>query len=461
MDQVFEIVKKLPNKELQVRRIGEHRTLPCPKCGENVPGCYGVRTSPNKPIGQMGLGIPCPKCGTSTIEVSVTKRGESIKVKETGEEYDMFSRVKAAEDRAKAMIKAAAADKDDLSLLPELAEATAQYGDELKVANPKSDELWKPYELAVSSYCTLIESGRREFVEPLARLTLRCNNIAKYDLMQAMRHAYSLIERYRCDVPPALMALIGIESALLDLSFDRMFYDDVEKRMEEDMLSCIEDFESLCAYDRAEFPYVASDGWNYILNHRRRNGAKGASTAARKTIAAIRDARKDGAPEDRDQLIRMATCYRFIASDSEKTYRDMIKDTKCWSDPLFLAIADFTFAEHVYITITLDDEHVSSLRSPKVISEAVKRLDEAISIMEAKDDVKDWAYILPQSYLVRGVLAKNADDKKLACYYAMFFYMVGHVGRNHVFETLMAAATTEEFGSPLQKWAMGQLGTPS
>jgi len=459
MDPVFEIIKELPNKDLQVRRIGGRRTCPCPSCGENVAGCYSVRTSPRKPVEQLGIVIPCPECGTFTIDVSEKNGREVKKVKETGAAYDEFSRVRAAHERLKAAKEAVGdGDKTDLSLLPPLAEAAGGYAKELSTADPLDPSEWMPYRLAVSTYCTLIESGRTEYVEPLARLSLECNSIAKYELMEQMRHAYLLIRNNRDKVPPALYSDLMIEQALLMSVFDSMFLDDPDKFLEDSIRFDIEDFESLCPHDRAEFPYAASNGWYYILKRRRRNGAKNASTAARKVIAAIRDARMNGAPEDREQLLRMAMCYRAIVSDKEKTYRDMIADAKHWSDPLYLAIADFTYAEHVFSLTDEDSGYDLSSIPPEARSKAVKRLDEAIEILETVDDLKGFAFILTKSYLYRGILAERPADKKMACLYAEFFYMTDQSRHEYILETLMAVSATEEPGSPVHKWAMARLG---
>lgn len=459
MDPVFEIIKELPNKDLQVKRIAERKTYHCPSCGENVTGCYGVRTSPRKPVSQLGICIPCPSCGTFTIDVSVKNGKEAMKVKETGADYDLFARAREADTRMRELMKAADG-KDDPALTLQLAEAAARFADELKIADPRNSDLWQPYRLAVDSYCKLIESGRTEYVEPLARLTLRCNSIAKYDLMATMNRAYILIHQNERKVPRALFRGLMIERALLRSSFDRMFLDDPDEFLEDSIRTEIEVFESLSAQDRAEFPYAASNGWNYILNSRRRRGAKNESTAARKVIAAIRDARKEGAPEDREQLMRMAICYRAIVSGKEKTYKDMISDAECWSDPLYLAIADYTFAEHIYCSMEEDLNFDPESVPPKALSEAVKRLNEAIGILETVDDLNGFTFILSNSYLYRGILTGDSADKKLACHYAMFFNMIGQGSRQDVLDTLMIASTTEELGSPLQIWAMRNLGMP-
>ena len=461
MDPVFEIIKELPNKDFQVRRIEERRTYHCPSCGENVSGCYGIRTSPRKPVEQLGTVIPCPECGTFTIDVSVKNGEEVVKVKETGAEYDFFARARAADEHMRELIEATEdRNRDDLALISQLAEAAARFAGELAIADPHHSELWQPYSLAVDSYCTLIESGRTEYVEPLARLTLECNSIAKYDLMAQMRRAYRLIRNNKDKVPPALYSGLMIENALLSSAFDRMFLEDPDRFLEDSIRYEIEDFESLSPYDRAEFPYAASNGWHYIQNRRRKNGAKNESAAARKVIAAIRDARKNGAPEDREQLQRMAVCYRSIASDKKKTYRDMISDAKYWSDPLYLAIADYTFAEHVYSSMGEDLDLDPGSIPPEARSEAVKRLDEAIAILETMDDLRGFTYILTNSYLYRGILAGDPADKKLACNYAMFFAMTGQGSSQDVFDTLMAASATEELGSPVQKWVMAKMGMP-
>ena len=79
-------------------RLNRRRVFPCPACGDNDEGCHGVRMK-GKKFGTEDVVIPCPRCGTFHI-ANRAKGGDYVQyVRETGESYDMFSRVNAALDR--------------------------------------------------------------------------------------------------------------------------------------------------------------------------------------------------------------------------------------------------------------------------------------------------------------------------------------------------------------------------
>ncbi len=465
MDSIDDIIKHLPDLDLQIRRYGKRRVFPCPSCGENVRGCHAVKLSPKRPLENLGLRIPCPKCGDFTVSLHGKGGDGPVTVVETGAVYDSNSRVAASAKRYRDISDEK--DKDSPEHLLRLAKAAAEYAGEIKLASPSDiGNLWIPYLVAVSTYCNLVSTGHTEHVEALARLTLECNNIAKYELMEQMVAAYDLMEEHQDKLPRALFLKMMIERALVDSAFasgESTIFDD-EPYTDTDCYDQIayyaEAFESLPAEERAVCPYAAADGWSYVLKDRERCG-KGIKTVAKKVISSIRKALKDGAPEDRDHIITMISCHAKLFNDTEKPYRDMIADAKHWSDPLFLAMADFLFAEHLYCTAAMEFDYDVRRMPGKALTEAVERLTEAIGIMEKEDDVTGFAYMLADAYRYRGSFTGKSSEKKLSCYYIMYFAMIGQATNNDVLSTLMAVSVTEKFGSPLQKWAMARLGLPS
>lgn len=463
MESIDDVVKHLPDIDLQLRRFGKRRAFPCPSCGENVLGCYAVKLSPKRPFENLGLRIPCPKCGDFTVSLHGKGGDGPVTVMETGAEYDSNARVAASGERYRKISDED--DRDSPEHLLRLAVAAAEYAGEIKLASPSDVEnLWVPYLIAVSSYCDLVSMGRTEHVEALARLTLECNSIAKYELMSQLRTAYDLMEEHQDKLPRALFLKMMIERALVDSAFasggSTVFDEEPETDYYDEIARYAEAFESLPAEERAVCPCAAVDGWSYMLKDRERRG-KGIKTVAKKTISSIRKALKDGVPEDRDLIITMASCHAKLFNDTEKPYRDMIADAKRWSDPLFLAMADFLFAEHLYCTAAIEFDYDVRRMPGKALTEAVERLTEAIDIMEKEEDVTGFAHMLADAYRYRGSFTGKSSEKKLSCYYIMYFAMIGQATNRDVLSTLMAVSVTEKFGSPLQKWAMAKLGVPS
>lgn len=464
MESIDDVIEHLPDPDLQLRRYGRRKAFPCPSCGENVPRCYAVKLSSKKPFDNLGLRIPCPKCGDFTVSLRGKGGDGPITVVETGAEYDSYARVTASGERYRKI--ADEDDQDSPEHLLRLAMAAAEYAGEIKLASPSDVEnLWIPYLIAVSSYCELVSTGHTEHVEALARLTLECNNIAKYELMGQLIMAYDLMEKHQDKLPRVLFLKMMIERALVDSAFangESTIFDDepeTDTGYYDQIAYYAEAFESLPAEERAVCPYAAADGWSYVLKDRERCG-KGIKTVAKKTISSIRKALKDGAPEDRDHLMTMASCHAKLFNDTEKPYRDMIADAKHWSDPLFLAMADFLLAEHLYCTAAMEFDYDVRRMSDKARAEAVERLTEAIDIMEKMDDVTGFAHMLADAYRYRGSFTGNSSEKKLSCYYIMYFAMIGQATNGDVLSTLMAISVTEKFGSPLQKWTMAKMGMP-
>ncbi len=460
MDTLGFIFEQLPDKDLQARRAGRRRVFPCPSCGENVFGCSSVRTSPKKPFDQMGIRIPCPKCGDFTIDVSVRKGKEIWTVVETGKRYDRFSRVRASGKRLVKLADSLDNTKEEDCLV--MLETASKDAEELRLADPDNEDLHYPYMMAVNSYNRLITMGRTDLVEDLARFTLKCNDISQYDLLFELRTSYRLIDEHQDMLPRALYIKAMIERTLVDEAFD--FAEDAmageasEDSMIERIELLVKEFDSLPAKEKASCPYAAADGRKYILNTYSRNGGRGVAPAAKKVIAAIRKARKSGAPEDRLQLMRMATCYRRMAPYGRKKYDEMLADAELWSDPLFLAMADFMFAERVR-DVMLGDYHVDMDRvSPEDREEALRRIEEAIGILETRDDVDEIASIVTESYNIRGFLRNDMDDYKLSCLYGAYFCNLGLIDARDLVKTMMDIIVTSGDPQGFRDWAEEHLG---
>ncbi len=460
MDTLGFIFEQLPDKDLQARRAGRRRVFPCPSCGENVFGCHSVRTSPKKPFDQMGILIPCPECGRFTIDISVRKGKEIYTVMETGAKYDKFSRVKASEKRLCKLADSLDNTKEEDCLL--MVEAASEDAEELRLADPGNEGLHCPYMIAVNSYNRLIAMGRTDLVEDLARFTLKCSDLSQYDLLDQLRTSYRLIDEHRDMLPRALYIKTMIERALVDEAFDSIEGQMTEEESEDLMIGKIEllvkEFDSLPAEEKAVCPYAAADGRNYILNTYSRNGGRGVAPAAKKVIAAIRKARMNGAPEDRLQMLRMGSCYRRMAPYGKKKYDEMLADAELWSDPLFLAIADFTFAERIR-DVMLGDYRVDMDRvSPEDREKALMRIEEAIGILETRGDVDEIAPIVSESYNIRGFLKNDKEDYKLSCLYGAFFSELGLIDDRELVKTMMSILVTSGDPMGFRDWAEEHLG---
>lgn len=460
MDPLGFIFDQLPNSDLQARRAGRRRVFPCPSCGENVFGCYNVRTSTKKPLDQLGIRIPCPVCGDFTVEVAVRKGKETWKVMETGAKYDMFSRA-----RESGKLLCELADSLDNSKAEDcltMVEAASKDAEELRLADPANKDLHYPYMMAVNSYNRLIMMGRTDLVEDLARFTLRCNDISQYDLMDQLRTSYRLIDEHRDMLPRALYIKTMIERVLVDEAFDfavqTMAGEVPEDSMIERIEALVKEFDSLPPKEKAACPYAAADGREYIMYECSRYGGRGVAPAAKKVIAAIRKARKNGAPEDRLQLMRMVRCYRQMAPYGKKKYEEMLADAELWSDPLFLAMADFTFAERIR-DIILGDFNVDASRvSPEVREDALMKIDEAIRILETRDDVDDIASFVAESYNVRGLLKNDAEDYKLSCLYGAYFTKLGLIDIKDLINTMLYIRVTSGCSWDFKAWADEHIG---
>ena len=75
----------------------------------------------------------------------------------------------------------------------------------------------------------------------LCRITLECNDISKYDLMETLRYAYGIITERRDDVEPALFLKIKVEEALVDSAFEGFDIDE-EDPLQDHYLETLADY---------------------------------------------------------------------------------------------------------------------------------------------------------------------------------------------------------------------------
>ncbi len=452
MKSMFDIIAQLPNEDIQIDRASKRRTFPCPSCGENVHGCRAVRTSPEKPFEQLGISIGCPRCGRFTVEMLDDGENEYEAVMETGRPYDMFSRARAADERLDTFMDNTASGRIEGKAM--LAELAADFAEELRLAGEDAESFVPPYVLALRAYCDLVEAGDREYAEPLARLAARCNGIAQLDLLKQLDEAYGRIYDCRNDIAPAafLEALMGesLIDALAGIAADES--GSVGSLFGE-MATYSEEFESLPAEERADRPYAAAEGWYKATCLCQEAGFDADVPAmAEKVVESIHYAHEGGAPEDIGHLMMLANSYRMTSSGYRETCRRMLSDSELWSEPLLLAIAGYTFAEGVVSDAIKDMELHRERILPEDGAKALAMLNEALQILEAYGDVTSFAEILPVSYWIRGVLADDRDDKKLACCYALYFCGLGLISgesADGIFDRVFA---TEDEDSPLYDW---------
>ena len=457
MISVDDALKQLPNTDMQVKRALHRRVFPCPKCGENVENCYAVRPA-KKPIRMSGTVIPCPKCGTFNIDVCRKGDDYVMLVRETKEDYDPFSRMASLGAKISNL-----EDGKTSEFFLAQSDAYYEYAEELRIGDPENEDLPYCYLAAVSSLCKSIESGRSDLIEKLAHVTLRCNSYSKYDLMCVMRAAYEIIEKNRDLVPPALYIKVMIESALLENAFDSAGDIDGNHVPEEnisEMEDLVQSFERLSDEEKAPFPYTAAEGLNYALSMRSRSG-KGTKATARKIIKSIREARKSGAPEDREHMEMMLSAYRIILSSENSSWQTLLKDIRYWSDPRFEAVAYYLAADCRVSAVTgvLGTVNIGMM-SPELNAETLGWVCRSIELMESMDDVKGIAMLLADAYCIRGELTGDSKDKRTAFYYAVFFDRTNLIGRGQKMHVLSHISSGETLGSPLQLKVMEEMGFP-
>ncbi len=450
MKSVFDLVARLPNEDIQIDRATKRRTYPCPSCGKNVRGCRAVRTSPEKPFDQLGILIPCPKCGSFTIEMCNDDHGDYEVVMETGKRYNMFSRVEAADACLSAFMDNPISRLEEGK--PMLAELAYDFAEELCLAEEDDDALAPPYLLALRTYCELVRAGNREHAEPLARLILECGRIPEPDILDQLVIAYGLIEDLKADVPAAIYFKTMTSRALLECcSTGNEHHDDIGYLIEV-IRGYADEFDALPKEEKAVSPYAAAEMWSFSLGTCLEIGHEHIPAIAEKVIESVRRAHEGGAEEDIFHLMMLVAAYRWSSSDYRETYRRMASEAEHWSEPLFLAAANYSFTERVFRNAVEGSVLYMSRISPEDRSDAAVRIDEAIRILETYGDVRLYASMLPTSYWIRGILKEDVEDKKLACYYAMYLSGLGLMSKEEADDVFARVFATEGKDSPLHAW---------
>ena len=98
--------------------------------------------------------------------------------------------------------------------------------------------------------------------------------------------------------------------------------------------------------------------------------------------------------------------------------------------------------------------------TPEERSEVLDRLDSAIEVLDAQDDVGRFAWRIVDSYAVRGILTGRKEDLNLAVDYMAFFAVIGRMDQDMMMH--MAAQITPHvgLGSPIMKRLLAMVGFP-
>lgn len=146
-----------------------------------------------------------------------------------------------------------------------------------------------------------------------------------------------------------------------------------------------------CRRARRRSPYAAVDALSYIVSQYNRMGRSG-NAASKKVVTAVRKARKAGAPEDAKHMKTMLNAYSRAITPKNGLKEKMLADAALWSSPLYKATADHIIARsivdaHSSLFGGIDVEEMTSEER----SEVLNRLDSAIEILDAQDDVGNFA----------------------------------------------------------------------
>mgnify|MGYP007099006572 CR=1 FL=1 len=454
MSVLNDALKPLPNKDLQIKRIMRRRVFPCPSCGRNVKGCYAKRPV-KKSLELADVVVPCPDCGTFTIATDVKKGKETSTVKETGAVYDRFSRVNAAEKDVMDAPKG-----DDADSLVRAADAYTRFAEELRIADPESPTLPLVFTMAVRCNAGAVMKGRTDRVNELARVMTLSDSISKYELLEERRNAFHVIEEHEDLLPPAVFIKLSIEDALVSSAFDEVDQDEDSQGCIEELEDLVREFDALPKSEKAESPYAAVDALTYIVSQHNRMGRSG-NAASKKVVTAVRKARKAGAPEDAKHMNTMLNAYSRAITPKNGLKEKMLADTVLWSSPLYNATADHIIARsivdvHSSLFGGIDVEEMT----PEERSEVLSRLDSAIEVLDAQDDVGNFAWRIVDSYAMRGIVAGRKGDLDLAVDYISFFAVIGKLDEDRVMRLASRITPHLGFGSPTMKKLLATAGFP-
>lgn len=97
---------------------------------------------------------------------------------------------------------------------------------------------------------------------------------------------------------------------------------------------------------------------------------------------------------------------------------------------------------------------------PEERSEVMSRLDSAIEVLDAQDDVGRFAWGIVDSYAMRGIVAERKGDLDLEVDYISFFATIGKLDQDMMMR--MAAMITSHVGvgSPTMKRLLTIAGFP-
>lgn len=459
MSRLSDVIKPLPNKDLQIRRIMRRRVYPCPSCGENVNGCYAKRPV-KKPLEYADVVIPCPDCGTFIIEFD-TKRKNYQTVKETGVRYNRFSRLEAAHEALEKIIVVGDGDSaEDPDYCALVAENSSREAREFKIADPGNQVLPYSFIMAIRYECKAIRGGREDRIEKLAHLMNDCDGISKYELLEARRDAFQLISEHRDKLAPALYVKLAIENAIVSFAFNQSDMDVEQDMIIDEMHDLISEFDALTKEERACCPYAAVDAYNALI---RFSAYSDMSHKAeyKKLISAMRKAKKAGAPDDRARMISVLGAYSASITEKNDLADKMMEDAKLWKDPLYVALSDYILAMRIITKYTGPLGGIDTEQMPReMLEEVLSRINESLGIMEAEDDITGIATHIADCYAVRGILLNRKNDLDLAVNYLLFFATIHQLDANDFHNVAGRIISNSRLGSPIQKKLLSMMGYP-
>ena len=410
-----------------------------------------------KKFGTEDIVIPCPKCGTFHI-TNRAKGGDYVQnVRETGKSYDMFSRVNATLDRIR---------ESESQPSRKRAELYTYNAREIRIADPINEILYIPYMAAVRDMCDVVKNGDIGGLDYLCRITLECNDISKYDLMETLRYAYGIITERRDDVEPALFLKIKVEEALVDSAFEGFDIDEEDHLQDhylETLADYAEEFDGLSPEQKAILPFVFADAWNYSMTVNMRIGReKESKECAKKVISAIRKAVKSGAVIDRGHVKMFLGAYRLRMTVRNSVYKDPIKDVDLIDDPYYSVQARYLYMEGI-VSKASDDVMAGFMPGSLDIGmrgEAMTMAQWLIDTVETWDDIKDVITSLCEVYMVRGAIRKDNDDMVTALNYAILYYSLGYMDGDELNVVMSEVLLKQPLGSPVSMRIFRILGYP-
>lgn len=447
---IFDIIRTLPNPDIQLDRAIYRHDFHCPECGKLCHVNYHMLSSRSK--GMYGMTTGCSECGETRMTATIRNGKEVWKMEDTGAIYDPN---KYLDDLERLYLDA---DTRDIMSFSKRCE---EYANELKLFTDNDELIYPIYQKEMSVLLEhLKRTGPKDLVFVCER-TFDCNSIAKYDLLSVMREVYSYALNFDDKLPPSLEFALMLEKEILDYAFDNMFYDDLNEHIEQ-LLFIADCFEDLSDDERADRPYVAVNCHQYAFKSHQRDRAsdKKLNSDAKALIASVKRARQTGAPIDTTIMKAHISAYMHLLATQKTAAKAMMKDAAVWDDhPFFKGVAYVVYADYLYRkAFDMDPMCPISAMDQKTIDEISLCASKGIEALETLDDIENIAIWLPLAYYLNGYVSDRSSDIKLAFNYVDLFLKCGLVDREDAKYVLQMIATSTPIGSSLQKKAFKLLG---